>query len=237
MISLFGSSRGRRRREPVEGVLFTTGGNGGASVEDEEDEEELLDEDDDDDEDTELPSSFSGWCGGPLSTGGTIFAVALVFMRGGGTSSWVSLFGLLSSFSTAGFFLALSGLIFASSHVFALVGDKVKGSENLTTEPGVFDEAPWAASDLTWLLEVIPPEEADDEEELDDEDEDSELETDASSASFFAFVIFEFSTAPAEPTVESKAFAMTFILPSSPHVTSLTSFLASLSISSGVRST
>ena len=83
-------------------MLFTTGGNGGASVEDEEDEEELLL---DDDEDTELTSpSFSRWCEG------TIFAVALVCMRGGGA----------------------------------------------------------------------------DDEEVDDEDEDSELESDASSASFFA---------------------------------------------------
>ena len=97
MISLFGSSRGRRRREPVEGVLFTTGGNGVASVEVEEDEEELLDEDDDD-EDTELSSSsFSGRCEGPLSTGGTIFAGAFVCMGGGGTSSGVSFFGLFSS--------------------------------------------------------------------------------------------------------------------------------------------
>ena len=89
MISLFCSSRGRRRREPVEGVVFTTGGNGGASVEDEEDAEELLDEDNDDDEDTELSSSsFSGWCKG------TVFAVALICMRGGVTSSGVSLFDL-----------------------------------------------------------------------------------------------------------------------------------------------
>jgi hypothetical protein len=185
MISLFGSSRGRRRREPVEGVLFTTGGSGGASVEDEEDDEEELLDDEDDDEDTELSSSsFSGRSEGPLSTGGTIFAGAFVCRGGGGTSMEVSFFGFFSSrlqssvetdfsrdedaanafdseamsfwsgFSTAESFLALSGMIFASARVFALVGDKVKGSENLTTEPGVLDEAPGAASDLTWLLEV-----------------------------------------------------------------------------------
>jgi hypothetical protein len=101
MISLFGSSRGRRRRGPLEGVLFTTGGTGEASVEDEEDdEEELLDEedDDDDDEDTELSSSsFSGRYEGPLSTGGTIFAGAFVCMGGGGGSSEVSFFGAFSA--------------------------------------------------------------------------------------------------------------------------------------------
>ena len=89
----------RRQREPLEGVLFTTGGNGGDSVEGEEDEEELLDkdddeDDDDDDKDTELSSSsFSGW------RLGIIFAVALVCMRGGGTSSGVSLFGLVRHFN------------------------------------------------------------------------------------------------------------------------------------------
>ena len=58
---------------------------------------------------------------------------------------------------------------------------------------------------FSWLL-TMPPEEADDEEVY-DEDGDSDFGTGPSSASFFASVIFESSTAPAQPTVESTSFA------------------------------
>ena len=54
---------------------------GVASVEDEEDEEELLDEDDDEEATELLSSSFLD------GAKGTAFAVALVCMRNGGTSS------------------------------------------------------------------------------------------------------------------------------------------------------